>query len=451
MLPIAILKQVGPVTITIEALSQLGRDMQEIILNVEPEGALVRYHTSVLLDLKNRARVYEFMDLPVDESPEITRSILRRYVYGSPNAKVAITGDVFGPIAHDMTVSFSKAFNGRYLQSCDGFAFNFGSTLWSLHYLRLTNQLRVSKAKKAFEYLNVQLVNLLARYKEGGFSMWFLSKSSVWMTSWVLNLLLAAQLEDWENLIYIEPKLINHAVAFILEHQRDDGSFWEPASNVTHDFKMSFKESYWESEETRRDPTMTALTALVTTVLYSAGPTLDGSLQAEAAIARLKAIRFLERQLDRLWDSYDVAITTYALVVVGSPLKEVAIKILASHAKISGKLMHWSRTPISSNVRHRENNQKMFLLPKEPQEWDSYAIEATSYALLVFLTHEGVTSRAESITEWLISVKNWDFAYSSTLVSIMQDKFQTYYIFFLKHIAFLETKYMLPFISLNHN
>ncbi|KAK7083283.1 hypothetical protein SK128_009994 [Halocaridina rubra] len=239
------------------------------------------------------------------------------------------------------------------------------------------------------------------------------------MTSWVLSLLLAAQLEDWENLIYIEPKLINHAVAFILEHQRDDGSFWEPASNVTHDFKMSYKGMSLESEESRMDTSLTALTALVTTVLNTAGPTLDGSLQVKATSARLKSTRFLEKQLDNLWDSYDVAITTYALVVVGSPAKEVAIKMLESHAKVSGKLMHWSRSPINSNVRLRENNQRTFLLPKEPQEWDSYAVEATSYALLVFLTQEGVTQRAESITEWLVSVRNWDFAYSSTLDTVL--------------------------------
>ncbi|KAK7083284.1 hypothetical protein SK128_009995 [Halocaridina rubra] len=180
MMPVAIVKQMGTVIITIYAITQTGRDVRRVKVTVEPEGALVRYHTSVLLDLKNRGTVYEFLDLPIDESPEITRSIIRRYVYGSPNARLAVTGDVFGPVAHDMTVSYTRAFNGRILKSCDGYAFNFGTTLWSLHYLRLTNQLRISKAKKAFDFLNVQLATLLARYKEGGFRMWFASKSSIW-------------------------------------------------------------------------------------------------------------------------------------------------------------------------------------------------------------------------------------------------------------------------------
>ena len=36
-----------------------------------PEGSIVHKHTSVLLDLKNRANVLEFMNVIVDETPQI--------------------------------------------------------------------------------------------------------------------------------------------------------------------------------------------------------------------------------------------------------------------------------------------------------------------------------------------------------------------------------------------
>ena len=39
-------------------------------------------------------------------------------------------------------VDHSEVFGGRHLRSTDGVAFNFGATLWTLHYLRLTNQVR---------------------------------------------------------------------------------------------------------------------------------------------------------------------------------------------------------------------------------------------------------------------------------------------------------------------
>lgn len=54
-------------------------------------------HTSVMLDLKNRAIVYEFMDIILDESYIIPLSILRRFVAGSPRGHASICGDVVGP------------------------------------------------------------------------------------------------------------------------------------------------------------------------------------------------------------------------------------------------------------------------------------------------------------------------------------------------------------------
>nr|XP_027238444.1 uncharacterized protein LOC113829465 [Penaeus vannamei] len=477
MFPLAVLKQAGKVTVTVKALSLVGSDTRSVTVNVQPEGATVRKHTSVLLDLKSRATVYEFLDLPVDESPLISKSIFRRYVYGSPKARMTLSGDVFGPTSKDMTLSFKTAFQGRILKNTDGLAFNFGSTVWTLRYLRLTNQLDMTKAKKAFEFLNSQLAGLFARYSDGAFGMWTASEPSVWMTTWVLSVLLPAQLEDWENLVYIEPRLINTAVAFILEHQLEDGSFREPFVNVTLDHKMSSKEKTWTDDAKSSLP----LTALVTTVLYEASPSLDSVIRARAVTARGKAIRYLEQSLQSLWEPYELAITAYALALVNSPSKEVAAKMLERQARVAeynpeltptvedqyervggignanhglelqrqdnvklyvtkictnnqhkhttahppvpltptdGKI-HWSKKAIESNVRRAEDSQHSFLLPKEPQEWDSYAVEATSYALMVFLMREGVTERQEAIVEWLTSVRDWNRAFSSSVDTVV--------------------------------
>ncbi|XP_047502417.1 complement C3-like [Penaeus chinensis] len=478
MFPLAVLKQAGKVTVTIKALSSVGSDVRSITVKVEPEGASVRKHTSVLLDLKSRATVYEFLDLPVDKSPVISKSIFRRYVYGSPKAKVTLSGDVFGPTSKDMTLSFKTAFKGRILKSTDGLAFNFGSTVWTLHYLRLTNQLNMTKAKKAFEFLNSQLAGLFARYSDGAFRMWKASEPSVWMTTWVLSVLLPAQLEDWENLVYIEPRLINTVVSFILEHQLEDGSFREPFTNVTLDHKMSSKRMMWKGDA---KSSSVPLTALVTTVLYEASPSLDSGIRSRAFTAREKAIRYLEQNLESVWEPYELAITAYALTLVNSPSKEVAAKMLERQARVAedqcarstnatnrgpiciktqgscinamqekmiflkvvlmlqkgnncmlmlilmagghnmsedGKI-HWSKKAIESNARRAENSQHSFLLPKEPQEWDSYAVEATSYALMVFLMREGVTERQEAIVEWLTSVRDWNRAFSSSVDTVV--------------------------------
>ena len=44
---------------------------QEVTIAILPEGSVVQRHTSVLLDLKNRANVIRFMNIAVDETPII--------------------------------------------------------------------------------------------------------------------------------------------------------------------------------------------------------------------------------------------------------------------------------------------------------------------------------------------------------------------------------------------
>ena len=62
------------------------------VLNIEilPEGSVVHKHTSVLLDLKNRANVLQFFKIMVDESPIIPYEIYRRYIAGSPKGTAYI-------------------------------------------------------------------------------------------------------------------------------------------------------------------------------------------------------------------------------------------------------------------------------------------------------------------------------------------------------------------------
>lgn len=67
-----------------------------------------------MLDLKNRAVVYEYMDIILDESYVIPLSILRRFVAGSPRGHVSICGDVVGP-SFPRGVS-AQVFSGMYLR-----------------------------------------------------------------------------------------------------------------------------------------------------------------------------------------------------------------------------------------------------------------------------------------------------------------------------------------------
>ncbi|KAK3887574.1 hypothetical protein Pcinc_008280 [Petrolisthes cinctipes] len=62
---------------------------------VLPEG--LKEVTLPLAITKQSRMVKGFLNVPVDESPTIPFSILRRFVSGSPAAGVSVAGDIFGP------------------------------------------------------------------------------------------------------------------------------------------------------------------------------------------------------------------------------------------------------------------------------------------------------------------------------------------------------------------
>ncbi|XP_069979705.1 CD109 antigen [Penaeus vannamei] len=406
--PLAVVKESGAMEVTVEAVSQVRRDSETLEIEVKPEGVPVRKHTSLVLDLRNRALVYEFLDVAVDESPIIPFSLFRRFLYGSPAGRISISGDVFGPILEGISVDHTEVFGGRHLRSTDGVAFNFGATLWTLHYLRLTNQLDMAEAKDSFEYLTVQLAGLMWRCREGGFSMWAFTPPNVWVTARVLNILLAAQHEDWENLLYIDPRIIRKGVVFLLRHQMADGGFKEEGSRALDS----------KAKKTGKSSSV-PLTALVFLVLHKGLASLQGGTRDHAIRGRVRAARFLESQLVHLNDSYHVALTAHALTLMGSSLANAAAAKLESMMLTDGGMSYWSRTRMKAHTRRQETSQRAFLLPRELQEWDSHAVESTSYALLVLLAREGVTSTTERIMRWLNAVRDWDRAFMSTVDTVV--------------------------------
>ncbi|KAB7504994.1 Antigen, partial [Armadillidium nasatum] len=400
-LPFAIKKQVGTVEIVIKMRSPVAWDEESWEIEVKPEGAPVMKHTSVLLDLKSRAVFYEFLNIPIDESPIIKNSLLRRFVAGSPQASLSISGDVFGPTPEEISIHYDDAFKGRRgLKSTDGLAFNFGATLWTLHYMRLTNQLTISEATGAFDFLNVQMAGILTRMINGGFKMWHYSGPSVWLTAWVTNLFQNAMFEEWENLIYVDPRVLSDSVNFLLKYQNPNGDFRETEHyNITLDYKYRYQKSSYPKDVS------VGLTALVTATMKEVVDSLHGKIRKKANQAIGKAQRFLEKSLSSMDDPYDIAITAWALNMIGSTEKRrCCFKIVAN-----------------------SQTSRNFLQPKEAQEWDASSIEATSYALLVLLSQEGVTVREERIVNWLVSVRDWDFAFDATVDSIIAFRALTEY------------------------
>lgn len=69
---------------------------------------------------------------------------------------------------------------GRPVKCLDGTVFNLAYNAWSLHYLRLTNQLPRPLLRSVLEKMNVQFLLIMKRYRRGPFLFFDGGRPSVW-------------------------------------------------------------------------------------------------------------------------------------------------------------------------------------------------------------------------------------------------------------------------------
>ncbi|KAK8743670.1 hypothetical protein OTU49_001200, partial [Cherax quadricarinatus] len=406
----------GEVEVTVKGSTMMQADSDTIIIDVTSEGVTIGKHTSILLDLKNRALVYDFLDIELDESPIIPYSLKRRYIYDTPIGHISVTGDVVGPAFPEVPVG-SDTLLGLEVMGAETAAFNFAANLWTLHYLRLTNQIKPGLAYQVLTAVNVQYA-ALARYQDvdGSFRMWPESEPSVWLTAYALRTLWLASFQDWENLIYIDPVVINSAAKWLLHYQTSMGAFTE-TPNYTH--PLDSKSNPTPAYQLERDGYKNvSLTAQVVLALVDILPGLHGNVRAKVNIAKANAIAYLEMELESLHDPYDVALVAWALTKADSTKKEAAFGILDSMKRVENGKIYWSREPIDFNPLVYEDSQKPYIRPKDDQKWDAHAVETTSYALLVYIAREGIGIIQENIVRFFAVMREIDGGLISTLDSV---------------------------------
>ena len=133
-------REQGEITAYVTLSTQIMSNTQELTINILPEGSIVHRHTSLLLDLKSRANEIKYMNIFVDETPEIPYEIFRRYIYNSPYGRVSLSGDVIGPtFMKNSPVNLESMFpdgNGRFGKGTEYHGFNLAANTWQLHYYR---------------------------------------------------------------------------------------------------------------------------------------------------------------------------------------------------------------------------------------------------------------------------------------------------------------------------
>lgn len=141
---------------------------------------------------------------------------------------------------------------------------------------------------------------------------------------------------------------------------------------------------------------------------------VSGGLSSKVSIAAQRAIQWLERNMDLLKERgkpFEVAIVAYALMKAKAPNAEIAFLELSRHAKLEGGLLYWGRKPVPQPPSKIEN-QKPFLLPRLPYEYDSENIEATAYALMIYVERQELY--VDNIVRWLNTQRLTDGGWAST-------------------------------------
>lgn len=242
---------------------------------------------------------------------------------------------ILGPTFKDgESVSLETAFptgHGRYGKGTEYHAFNLALNTWQLHYLRLTNQLNddnMDLKKRVFERMNEEYTAVMRRFtSQGSWRNWDRSAPSVWLSAWCIRVLKAVSFQDWEDFIYIDEKVFGNAVMWLLNYQNSEGAFVE-ASDVDTPLHYAMRVSMMAGNSSDH----VALTAHVLIALDGAAELLTGHVkvsfivlaklqiyaffQQYCSTGRQRAIRYLEKQLYRINDPYEVAIVTYALARV---------------------------------------------------------------------------------------------------------------------------------------
>nr|CAI5865848.1 unnamed protein product [Callosobruchus analis] len=404
--------RLGDIEVTIHASTLIGKDQITRKLHVESDGVPQYRHQSMLLDLSNRAYAFQYMHVNVTETPIIPYEYDRYYVYGSNKARLSVVGDVVGPVFPTMPMNATSLLH-LPMDCGEQNIFSFAVNMYTLLYMRYTQIKNRTLQKQAFHYMNIGYQRQLSFMQpDGSFSTfrsdWNQSASSVWLTAYTARVFQEASFYEWENYIYIDPAVIAKSVEWVLKHQTQEGAFWEETWLPDRKYNLTLN---IDNDPIRyRNITLTAHVL----IMLDSVKDLTSGLSSRVAIAAKRAIYWLERNVDLLKERgtpFEVAIVAYALMKAKAPNADAAFLELSKRQRFEGGLLYWGRHGIPQPP-YKIENQKPFLLPRLPYEYDSENIEATAYALMVYVARQEIY--VDNIVRWLNTQRLTDGGWAST-------------------------------------
>ncbi|XP_020295682.1 alpha-2-macroglobulin-like protein 1 isoform X2 [Pseudomyrmex gracilis] len=335
---------------------------------VLPEGFPVEVTKSAFICPKNfsdDSTISWNLDLPKDVVPESAR------------AYVSLIGNILGPAFENLD-NLVRLPMGCGEQNMVLFVPN----IYVIGYLDATgiqnSELRakaVKNMKKGYQR------ELIYRHSDGSYSAFGSdhSESSIWLTAFVIKSFAQAK-----NIIYIDERDLKISVKWMVKKQLENGCFPVIGRVFHKDMKGGLQDD---------DSSSSALTAYILISLLESGVPLTPSLINNA-------LHCLEKGMENGGTTYTVALSTYALTLLGHSKANNSIKLLMNRATRNPDLLWW------------EDKHKPSL---------GLSIEMTAYAVLSLVKLGGETNLVEALkaVRWMSKQRNANGGFTSTQDTVL--------------------------------
>jgi CD109 antigen len=328
----------------------------------------VEQNKPVMVDLSSQASFKE----------SVTPSFPRDTVEGSEFAEVSVVGDIMGPILENIEHLVRMPYGCGEQNMV-----NFVPNIVVMRYLKATDRLTTEIEGKAKKFMEAGYQRELT-YKRQDHSFSAFGDGddtgSTFLTAFVVK-----SFKQAKKYIFVDDKVLEDSIGFLLEKQTPDGDFQEDGE-VHHKGLLGGNSKGGKM----------AMTAYIVSALQ-----LNGRKNSAG-------IKYLEKNLNKANTPYARALTAYALQLVDSPKKDEAFNLHSRDKVEKGGLVHWE-----AERKKRDDDTPDYWWEPPPAD-----VEITSYALLNMVLRDQVV-QALPIVRWLASKRNSLGGYSSTQGTVM--------------------------------
>ncbi|XP_067830198.1 complement C4-A-like [Heptranchias perlo] len=403
---------IGNIPINVIAFSKTNGYSDAILkhLRVLAEGIIKTEELSIPINPKARS-AYEIQEEP----PSNLVPDADNYLY------IRASGTIMGEAVENSLTAAGIDKLIRVPTGCaEQTAMHMAPTAFAVHYLDQSDQwlhLKAERKDEAVFHIETGYNRILGYKKDdGSYGAWKTYPSSTWLTAFIVKILSIVR-----NQIVVNDKLIQESVAYLIRGQKSSGRFEDPHPVMARDMQGGVGGA--ESN--------VSITAFVTIALHHSLAAFRQDNIAEISIVRRsigKAVEFLHKELPNIKRPHTIAITAYALAVVGEDAGKVIeadrkLKEIASYRK-EHDVRYW----IADETWLYNGEQTPFEVPQA----SAITVETTAYALLQALSRKDI-DYATPIVKWLTEQQNYGGGFRSTQDTVVALEALSSY-----HIAFLE-------------